>query len=104
MYITPQIPVYRGASQGLVKAHVADVPFHGVDGFNGVLFSEEGQFGAKLFEINMQKESAALGLISLSHQYKGIDRGTCTGWSVDYPGQYTVDVLQPYVSSILQAL
>ena len=62
---TLQIPVYIGASEGLVKkVEFPDHPFHGVNGFNGVLHD----FGV---DLNLQKESAALGLIELTKNHPG---------------------------------
>ena len=60
-----QIPVYIGASEGLVKKfEFPDNPFHGVNGFNGVLHD----FG---IDLNLQKESAALGLIEHTKNHPG---------------------------------
>ena len=61
---TLQIPVYIGASEGLVKKCENDIPFHGSNGFNGVIHD----FGV---DLNLQKESAALGLIELTKNHPG---------------------------------
>ena len=44
--------------------HVEWPPFHGIDGFNGVLHDRK-------CDLNLQKQSPALGLIQLSQDYKG---------------------------------
>ena len=58
--------MYAGPKEGLVKKHdLGPEPFHGVDGFNGVL--HDRQDGS---DINLQNESAALGLVQLSKIHK----------------------------------
>lgn len=68
-----KIPVYIGASEGLVKKfEFPDNPFHGVNGFNGVLHD----FG---IDLNLQKESAALGLIEHTKNHPGEIDLVCLG-------------------------
>ena len=54
--------MYIGTNEGLVKQYKHDVPFHGVNGFNGIMHDRKAK-------INLQEESAALGLIQLSKEY-----------------------------------
>ena len=60
--------MYAGPKEGLVKKHdLGPEPFHGVDGFNGVLHDRQD---VSVDDINLQNESAALGLVQLSKIHK----------------------------------
>ena len=60
--------MYVGASEALVRKFTfPDGPYHGIGGFNGVLHGLS-------IDINLQKESAALGLIEQSNKYPGVQK------------------------------
>ena len=62
-FFSIKIPVYRGNEEGIVKKYENEELFHGVDGFNGVLHDRKA-------DINLQEESAPLGLVKLSQMHK----------------------------------
>lgn len=66
-----EIPIYLGASEGLVHRYHHHVGrFHGVDGFNGAFFDKE--YDAETMSTRFQREPAAISLVQLSKKHKDL--------------------------------